>query len=33
MKICIILGTRPEIIKMGPVRECEKWSGNEYESG
>ena len=25
MKICIILGTRPEIIKMSPViRECER---------
>jgi len=26
MKTCIILGTRPEIIKMSPVvRACERW--------
>ena len=30
MKICIVLGTRPEIIKMSPIiRECER-KGLDY---
>jgi len=30
-KICIILGTRPEIIKMSPVvRACERQEGSEW---
>ena len=31
MKICIILGTRPEIIKMSPIiRECQKQKLNYF---
>jgi len=30
-KICIILGTRPEIIKMSPVvRACERQEGSDW---